>query len=57
MAGRDPRRPSIQKAQQRNSFSSNGRFQMNENFYATMDGTGANIDIKCGFIPAYVKSR
>ncbi len=28
---------------------------MNENFYATMDGTGANIDIKCGFIPAYVK--
>lgn len=28
---------------------------MNEIFVKTMDGTGANIDIKCGFVPAYVR--
>lgn len=28
---------------------------MNEAFFKTMDGTGANIDIACGFVPAYVK--
>ncbi len=28
---------------------------MNENAFGTMDGTGADIDIKCGFVPAYVR--
>lgn len=27
----------------------------NENAYGSMDGTGAAIDIKCGFVPAYVR--
>lgn len=28
---------------------------MNEVYVKTMDGTGANIDVYCGFIPAYVR--
>lgn len=28
---------------------------MNEIFCKAMDGTGANIDIACGFVPAYVR--
>ena len=28
---------------------------MNEVFVKTMDGTGAAIDVNCGFVPAYVK--
>ena len=27
---------------------------MNENYFNTQDGTGASIDIYCGFTPAYV---
>lgn len=27
---------------------------MNENFYKVQDGTGAAIDIFCGFVPAHV---
>lgn len=28
---------------------------MNENFVKTMDGTGAAIDVYCGFVPAHVR--
>lgn len=28
---------------------------MNENFFKTMDGTGASIDVYCGFTPAHVQ--
>lgn len=27
---------------------------MNEHFYKVQDGTGANIDVFCGFVPAHV---